>query len=50
MLPLIINNISPEIRTWVISAVNDLEGRAEATENPFDDFLVDLLKLVLDIE
>ena len=49
-LPAIIAKISPQIRLEVVDFVKQLEIKANQTENEVDDFLVDLLKIALDIE
>ena len=49
LLPLFLSRISNELREAIIRAVLDLEKRAKKTSNKFDDFLVDVLKAILDI-
>lgn len=49
-LPLLMDNMSDPMRIEIINFVNKLEERAKETKNRFDDFLVKLLKIVLDIE
>ena len=44
----LIRKASPEIRSEFRDFVlNKLEAKARATENKWDDFLIDLLKIVL---
>jgi len=49
LLPLFLSRISNELREAIIKAVLDLEKRAKKTSNKFDDFLVAVLKAILDI-
>lgn len=46
----IIKNMSPEIRKEIIEAVMKLDAKAKATVNPWDNLLVFLLKIILDID
>lgn len=47
LIALIINVISPELRIGLESWLDDLDEKAKATSNPWDDMLVALLKSVL---
>lgn len=46
----IIKEVSPTIREAIEKFLIDLEKRAKATPNVFDDMLVDLLKRVLAVD
>lgn len=47
---LFISRISPVLKEEIIAIVKKLEAKAKKTSNPFDDQLVEALKLILDIE
>lgn len=47
LLRQIITQMSPAIRTALVEFVNQLDGHAKKTDNPWDDVAVGLLKLVL---
>lgn len=47
LLRQIITQMTPTIRKTVVEFVNKLESDVKATENPWDDIAVGLLKLVL---
>lgn len=47
---MIISGISPEIRKALIEFVTQLDRRAKATTNDWDDVLVFILKIVLNIK
>lgn len=49
LIGLIVGSASPELRAMLTEWVNRLEDAAKATPNPFDDVLVGLLKIVLNI-
>jgi len=42
--------VTPELRKMVESFLKDLYQKAKATQNPWDDFLVELLAAVLGIK
>lgn len=44
LLEAVINMISPELKEYLKKMILDLEDKAKATANPFDDLLVELLK------
>ena len=46
----LVNALTPELRTLITDAVKDWEVRAEETPNPWDDMFVDVLKSVLNIK
>jgi len=46
----LLKRMSPEIREELEQAVLKLEIKAKATVNPWDDLLVFLLKIVLEME
>jgi len=50
MLPIIIKQISPVIKDYIKDAIVELEVKAKESHNPYDDVLVMLLKMILDIE
>jgi len=50
LIGLIIKVISPELRAELLKFVAQLEARAKATTNDWDDVLVGVLKLVLNIK
>ncbi|KKL05729.1 hypothetical protein LCGC14_2603100, partial [marine sediment metagenome] len=43
---LIIGQASPEIRKAICTMLNDLAVKAKATDNPWDDVMVDLAKAI----
>lgn len=47
LLRQIITQMSPGIRQALVEFVNKLDADAQATENPWDDVAVGLLKLIL---
>ncbi len=49
-LPVMVEYLSPTIRSFMVEAIKELEKRADATENLLDDVLVDLLKLAFDVD
>jgi len=44
LLPLILGTISPEIRNLLVEWVQNMERQAKATDNPYDDMFVAILK------
>jgi len=50
LITLIVGAASPELRTMIKEWVLELDKRAKETPNPFDDVLVGLIKIVLDIK
>lgn len=50
LISLIVGSASPELRAMIKEWVLELEKRAKATPNPFDDVLVGLIKVVLNIK
>lgn len=46
VIRLVLERISPEIREMIITWLTQAEERAKATENPFDDLIVDILKFL----
>ncbi len=46
-IPLILSVISPEIKQLVADFVIQLEANAKKTPNPWDDMLVELLKVII---
>jgi len=49
IIQLVWAKVSPEIRESITKFVKQLEKDAAATPNPMDDFLVQVLKLLLGI-
>jgi len=49
-LPLLISSLSPVIRDFLSEAIKELEKKAKETKNPYDDFFIEFLKIILDIE
>ena len=49
LITLVVTSASPELREMINKWVADLEEKAKATPNPFDDVLVGLIKVVLNI-
>ena len=47
LLPLILKSISPPLRQFLITALDEAASRAELTETLWDDALVKLLKALL---
>lgn len=50
LITLVVGSASPELRNIIKEWVTELEKRAKATPNPFDDVLVGLIKVVLNIK
>jgi len=50
ILTRILTVISPEIRVLFVGWIKDLEARAKATPNPWDDIFVAFLKMLINIE
>ncbi len=48
-LPLLIQNITPELRKLLVDMIMQLEQKAQATTNPYDDAAVLLLKAAFSI-
>lgn len=46
----ILKNMSPELRKEIIEAVRKLDEKAKATVNPWDNLVVLVLKILLDIK
>jgi NADPH-dependent curcumin reductase CurA len=44
-----LRQMSPEFRSQICGLVSNLEAQAKATKNPWDDILVSILKIALDI-
>lgn len=49
LISLIVGSASPELRKLIKEWVLELEKRAKETPNPFDDVLVGLIKIVLNV-
>jgi len=49
MLPMIISNVTPEIKKGARALLDNLKDKAKQTPNPYDDMLVDLLDDLLAI-
>lgn len=49
LITLIVGAASPELRQLVKEWVIELDKRAKETPNPFDDVLVGLIKIVLNV-
>ena len=49
LITLIVGSASPELRKLIKEWVTELELRAKETPNPFDDVLVGLIKIVLNV-
>lgn len=50
LITLIVGSASPELRKLIKDWVIELEARAKETPNPFDDVLVGLIKIVLNVD
>jgi hypothetical protein len=48
LLPILINNITPELKKLLLNFLNELEIKAKATASPYDDMLVKFLKAFVD--
>ncbi len=48
LLGQIISLITPQIRALICSALKDVLKKAEATDNPFDDLIINLVIKVLE--
>ena len=44
LIPLIVTSISPALREFIATTLDEAEERAKTTDNPWDDALVKLLK------
>jgi len=49
LIKLIWSRVSSQFRDKIVDFVLDLEEKAKETENPFDDFAVQVLKLIFGI-
>lgn len=49
LIKLVWSRVSSQFRQKIIDFVLDLEEKAKETENSFDDFAVQILKLILGI-
>ena len=49
LLKQIIQQTTPELRTKMVKAVEDLEKEAEKNGDPWDEILVLLLKVIMDL-
>ena len=47
LIALVVSVISPEIRKGGMELLNELEKKAKATPNPWDDIFVDMLKSIM---
>ena len=47
--PAILRQVSPQMREYVIEFVQQLDIKAKATINPFDDMVVDFIQAILAI-
>lgn len=50
LLPIIISNISPQIRQLMADFTDKLTIKVKETPNPYDDFLVEMLITVLALD
>lgn len=50
LITLIVGSASPELRKLIKDWVIELEVRAKETPNQFDDVLVGLIKIVLNVD
>ncbi len=50
ILPTLLTRISKEVKETVANFLDELETKAIATDNPFDDFLVDVLKVIFNVD
>jgi len=46
-LSLVLKMISPELKNYIKGKISEWEVNAEKTPNQFDDFLVELVKIIL---
>ena len=47
ILPLLLVNVTPDLRGVLVSFLDKLEQTAKQTKSPFDDILVSVLRAVL---
>ncbi|GAH96921.1 unnamed protein product [marine sediment metagenome] len=47
LIALVVGVVSPEIRKGAAELLDDLEKKAKATANPWDDMLVAMLKNIM---
>jgi len=50
IMVLVVGSASPDLRKMIKEWVTELEIKAKDTPNPFDDVLVGLIKVVLNIK
>lgn len=49
ILEVVVKNLSPQLRKYIIEAVDNWGEAAKKTENPWDDIFVKILKILLKI-
>jgi hypothetical protein len=49
-LPLILAQLSPALRELMVNQIINLREAAKKTDNPYDDFAVELLAAILTVE
>lgn len=50
IIKIILDAISPQLRNLIVEFVRNLSAHADKTPNPWDNVLVDILKILLDIK
>ena len=46
VIRLVLERISPEIKNFITTWLQQADEKAKATDNPFDDLIVDILKFL----
>lgn len=47
ILKLVYKRVSPALHATILKSLDDLHTNAKSTTNPFDDFLVEILKDII---
>jgi len=46
----VLKRLSPELKAFIAEKIQEFEVKAKASENPWDDLFVMVLKIIFDIE
>lgn len=49
LIEIVLKSASPELRQFIIDWVKEIEAKAKETPNPWDDVLVGLIKVLLNV-
>jgi len=50
LLAKILRKISPDVREFIVSSIKELDKKAKATPNPYDDVALDVLAWLLQVD